>query len=149
MKNLRHLKNIYPWKIWNIYPCQVSISRGHSPLSSPGPGPLTPPSDPRQVILAYHWSILLILTSDWSILYILTSDLSQGRSPSLSMPPASPLARNSRMRSASLAVTSGHRTPPHSPGTNHTYDSMNGQKSKQVTWPEYWPPIDHVRLGIL
>ena len=40
----------------------------------------------------------------------------QGRSPSLSMPPASPLARNSRMRSASLAVSSVHKTPPHSPG---------------------------------
>ena len=74
----------------NIYLSGVSISRGHSPLSSPGPGPLTPPSPSRQ-----------------------------GRSPSLSMPPASPLARNSRMRSASLAVASGHRTPPHSPG-DHT-----------------------------
>ena len=71
----------------NIYLSGVSISRGHSPLSSPGPGPLTPLSPSRQ-----------------------------GRSPSLSMPPASPLARNSRMRSASLAVAPGHRTPPHSPG---------------------------------
>ena len=75
----------------NIYLSGVSISRGHSPLSSPGPGPLTPPSPSRQ-----------------------------GRSPSLSMAPASPLARTSRMRSASLAVASGHRTPPHSPGDHST-----------------------------
>ena len=45
----------------------------------------------------------------------------QGRSPSLTMPPASPVARNSRVRSASLAVSSsgGHKTPPHSPGAGN------------------------------
>ena len=58
----------------------VSISRGPTPLSSPGGR--------------------------------------NSRSPSLSMPPASPVARRNRVRSASLAVAS-HKTPPHSPGSPH------------------------------
>ena len=66
----------------NIYLSGVSISRGPTPLSSPGGR--------------------------------------NSRSPSLSMPPASPVARN-RVRSASLAVPSHAKTPPHSPG--RTWDS--------------------------
>lgn len=74
----------------NIYLSGVSISRGHSPLSSPGPGSSLAPEQGRH-----------------------------SRSPSLTMPPASPfasLARTNRVRSASLAVSSYSKTPPHSPG---------------------------------
>lgn len=73
----------------NIYLSGVSISRGHSPLPSPSGKQCLPVSSPE----GRH-----------------------SRSPSLSMPPASPLAINNRVRSASLAVSSYTKTPPHSPG---------------------------------
>lgn len=73
----------------NIYLSGVSISRGHSPLPSPSGKQCLPVSSPE----GRH-----------------------SRSPSLSMPPASPVAINSRVRSASLAVSSYTKTPPHSPG---------------------------------
>ena len=69
----------FPWtRIEPGWSSGVSISRGPTPLSSPGGR--------------------------------------NSRSPSLSMPPASPVAKTNRVRSASLAVTS-HKTPPLSPGS--------------------------------
>ena len=76
----------------NIYLSGVSISRGHTPVSSPG---------------GRH-----------------------SRSPSLSIPPPSPVARNNRNRSASLAVPY-HKTPPHSPSSQSLVPSLSHYEAKQ------------------
>ena len=84
----------------NIYLSGVSISRGHTPLSSPG---------------GRH-----------------------SRSPSLSIPPPSPVVNKNRNRSASLAVPY-HKTPPHSPGTRSLVPSLSPYRTQpnlsQFTFP--------------
>ena len=70
----------------NIFLSGVSISRGHTPVSSPGGR--------------------------------------NSRSPSLSIPSPSPIPRNNRHRSASLAVPC-HKTPPHSPSSKSLVPSLS------------------------
>ena len=81
----------------NIFLSGVSISRGHTPVSSPG---------------GRH-----------------------SRSPSLSIPPPSPIARNNRHRSASLAVPY-HKTPPHSPGSQSLVPSLSHKNLSQFVFPQ-------------
>ena len=97
----------------NIYLSGVSISRGHTPVSSPG---------------GRH-----------------------SRSPSLSIPPPSPVAKKNRNRSASLAVPY-HKTPPHSPGTRSLVPTLSPYKTQpnlsQFTFPQTSDPtISHLRLS--
>ena len=68
------------------------------------------------------------------------------RSPSLSIPPPSPLSRSNRHRSASLAVPS-HKTPPHSP-SNKLSQCEGHHNSSHFVFPQ---PTDHTirRFGSL